>query len=96
MTEQIFLDLSISIDTERIPHRSCFPVARVVLNNFLPEEVPVDMGIYLSSRDLFMSQHLLDYPDIGPLSSRWVANECRNTCGLISFLMPAASAYCLM
>ena len=34
--------------------------------NFLPQELPVEVGVYLGGRDTFVPQHLLDGPQVGP------------------------------
>ena len=42
---------------------SLFPIiTRVVLQNLLAQELPVDMGVDFGRSNLFMSQHLLDSP----------------------------------
>ncbi len=47
-------------------HFSLLPfISRMMFNNFLTEEMTVDMGIYFGGGNLLMSQHLLYHTYVG-------------------------------
>lgn len=69
-----------------------FLVPWVVFDDFLPQQIAVDVGINLGGADAFVSQHTLDGTQVGTAFEQMGGERVAESMGADAFFSPIWSA----